>query len=130
MQRLFENGVEHYQPRNHLGMRFEEESGVTSISLKNLGQLCERLVHPHKISVGKNCGVLGEWLFAGGWESASYLATGFGIGYGGTGPCGLAKFGEACGFGEYEQLKRQVVNLPQNWQGELWCAINSEGKMT
>lgn len=91
MWQAFLAGDENYQPgypglAGLAGLGLEEEAGVTTVSKKNLLALADEYGVPHMILVGPNCGMLFIWK-----QGYTYLATGFGLGYGGEGPTGLAR---------------------------------------
>lgn len=114
LRNAFVAGLEYFQP-TYGGHDLFVEAGVTDHSLDNLKVIVDQIGLPMEISVGKNRGI---WIEFGG--SDTYLATGFSIGYNGTGPTGLAHFAAKCGFGKFEDLIDQISALDQDFQGVLF----------
>lgn len=113
----FQDGVENYIPTAG-GHELQEEGGVTDVSLENLKELVELIGStPVLLEVGPNQGVLVSW---NGVGADAYLATGFSIGYRGTGPHGLAKFCEVCGWGDRLELLQEIAALPTEFRGVLF----------
>lgn len=98
--------VEWYQP-SFTGLKLETEGGHSIPSYKNLCLLVDKLGKPNKVERLEN----GNFLIH--WENSCYVATGFEIGYMGTGSFYLAMFGEKAGFGECDELYMQLGSMEQ-----------------
>lgn len=117
MPEAFKAGLEHYQPV-YPGMKLEVEAGITDHSLENVRALAEKLGGVRQIDVGKNGGVL-VWFADDGF--GCYLATGFGIGYGGTGPTGFARFVSEQGLAsDISEAKQIIAGRSADWTGTLF----------
>lgn len=117
MRTAFQEGLENYVPTAG-GHELQEEGGVTDVSLENLRDLVELIGRlPILLEVGPNQGVLVSW---NGVGADAYLATGFSIGYRGTGPHGLAKFASECGWGDRLEILEEVAALPMEFRGVLF----------
>ena len=114
MRTAFNSGLEYYQP-TFGGHDLFVEAGTTETTIDNLATISGHLRQPRRISVGKNRGV---WIEFDGADT--YLATGFSIGYRGTGPTGLAHFAAKCGFGKFGELIDRISALDQDFQGVLF----------
>lgn len=114
MRHAWQQGIENYVPTAS-GHDMKEEAGITDHSLSNLRHLHGLLgLVATEVRVGPNSGIL----FCFGLET--YLATGFGVGYPGTGSVRLAELGAELGFGDFEVLRARVLGLSQDFQGLLW----------
>ena len=120
MIEAWETGVSYYHPWT-ADYPMDDEGGVTQVSLENLAKLLNEMGRPDRADVGPNGSVLFRWASESSYlGESSYLATGFAVGYGGEGPCGLARFGFQCGFGTERGLQRQIALLDIDYQGPLW----------
>jgi hypothetical protein len=98
MREIFEAGVELYQPTLGGHELPYNESGVTDFSYQNIKEVARTVgENPLEIEFGPNMTVFFRFP---GFEC--YTATGFGWGYGGSGPSWLAKAANLFGFAQVE----------------------------
>lgn len=126
MVEAFLREVSHYTPLNpDTGVELKEEAGITDHSTSNL-QIVKDLLKVvgksfsdvESIEVG---GTKDDPIFLIRIPGFEYLATGFGIGYGGTGPSALARFAKECGFGDDELiLKKRISTVGSGFRGVLF----------
>jgi hypothetical protein len=120
MQKAFHDIVENYVPvYQRRGM--EEEAGYSEISYKNLLLIMREFGQPKRVDVGHGKSVTQcSTVVLVCWEEAMYLATGFGVGYCGSGSHFFSIFGEKAGFGDRDDLYKQIYSLERNYTGTLW----------
>lgn len=118
MDPAFEAGVSYYKPV-YPGSRLHPEGGVTQFSLENLRKLRSRIAGAELVAVhvGQDCVM--KFVF----EGFTYIATGFGLGYGGEGPRGLADILSECGVGSVEALRGKISVTPSEFRGELLASL-------
>jgi hypothetical protein len=138
MRKLARTGTQNYQPVYPSGNEWfgtkndplvlKEEGGVTQVSLDNLERI--GLILPGaprskaSVIVAGPKGTITFW-----WPRAHptdlycpcYVATGFGLGYNGEGPTGLARIAnKMLPFG-FEECLSVIARTPRDWQGVLFC---------
>jgi hypothetical protein len=94
--------------------------GASEPSYKNLCLLMDKFGQPSKVECVKNGGVLVCFPGKTPEQDKYYLATGFSVGYLGSGPCYFARFGNKAGFGEFDDLYMKLSVLPQDFIGVIW----------
>ena len=105
------------------GKPLEEEGGTTEISQKNLKKICDKIAVPVCAEVVGDGSILFYFSLPDDKLAVPtvYLATGFTIGYNGTGPNGLATFiHESFSHKNFEQVKSFITNLPREFRGVLY----------
>jgi hypothetical protein len=106
------------------GKSLTEEGGITEISTKNLKAVAR--VYGKPLAIEMVAAPDGEkqflFHFAGPDHNPYiYLATGYGLGYAGGGPTGLARIMADFRFGEFETLRADIIR--GQWQAGV-VAIN------
>ena len=119
MRDAYARGTEYYQPTMG-GHQLEVEGGTTDTSLANLSTLLEHCGSPHTIEQGPNQGLLFHF------AAETYLATGFGIGYGGTGPNGLATILMEMGLRFRGHSKHEPMESPEHNSRQLLLSLICE----
>lgn len=111
-----------YQP-SYPGLNLEEEGGITQVSIDNLAKLV-KILGPFK-AIQAGCGRYSSnfmfwWNDEFGKPLPSYFATGFGLGYNGEGPHGLARV-ISDNFGlDFEKVRKAVVLMDKDFEGMLF----------
>lgn len=148
MQRAFYQCVEYYQPVDvTLHGDLEVEAGYTENSMKNIRKFIALYGKPSRVIC--NFEKPSKWVTLFIWfnkedhfltrykyrnktgddlnepipmkdRACCFLASGFSGGYGGQGPVGLSKIASECGFGELDDLKKYVCQLPMEFKGEIF----------
>ena len=109
-----------------LGEILEEEGGVTEISTKNLAVTKKRLGYPICAEVVADGNILFHFLPEHLYQLPTpYLATGFTVGYRGSGPSGLAR--ALADFWELDYLKAQdfIASVSKEYRGVLTSHCSS-----
>lgn len=117
MVAAFMAGCDNYIPVFN-GHEMLEEGGVTQVSFNNLQILIKKLGNPIRVECRNGGDVLIH--FSG---DKFYLATGFGVGYMGTGSYYFALFGERVGFGDCYDLYDKISLLPRDFVGVVWETV-------
>ena len=114
MERALREGGTPYQPvLDELDL--VSDCGNTLRSLDNLRLVADHLGQPvSRVEIGPGGGTLVTF-----GTDQSILIGGFRVGYSGQGPGGLALFLEEQGFGEYFELDRKIIDLPEDFVGVL-----------
>ncbi len=120
MRCLFGSRVECYLPTLG-GAPLAVEAGITQNSINNVYEIAGELGLPLVVRAYE--GSQFEFWFPG---SEVYVATGFGIGYVGTGPAGLAEilveFNNPDAVKSHDaviKMRRQLYTMPQDFSGEV-----------
>ena len=120
MRCIFGSGLKVYQPTLG-GALLQPEGGTTQESMDNVREIAGELGLPLQVRVRSGEHV--EFLFPG---SETYVATGFGVGYSGVGPAGLAEV--LVGFNDPNtdrshdavlQMRRFLRKLPRDFTGMI-----------
>jgi hypothetical protein len=106
------------------GKELEEEGGVTEISTNNLRKVAK--IYGKPLAIEMVSSIDGEYHFLFHFSGPDYrpfvyLATGYSIGYAGTGPTGLAEIMAEFRFGEFESVRADIIR--GEWQAGI-VAVN------
>jgi len=113
-------GVEVYTPTLN-GRKLQGEGGTTETSIANLRWIARKTgTKPDSVVMGPNENLL--FFFPG---HGPYLATGFGTGYLGQAPSGLAEITAEFGFGDRRQLREFILDTPRSFCGVLFHKSSS-----